>query len=66
MLNYSYINFDTVKLNDVSEKDYPAFKNARIVYAEYQDGIELDEDELEALNEDYEVIYEVALKALEM
>lgn len=43
------IDFSTIILGDVDRKDYPDFADAFVEYAEYDDGTELTDEELEEL-----------------
>ena len=42
-------NLINVQVDGVDTKDYPDFVDAYISYAEYEDGTELTEDELERI-----------------
>ena len=45
------VNTRTVKFEDIDPKDYPAFTDAYISYAEFDDGTPLTEDQLKWLKE---------------
>lgn len=59
-MNSPKINFKSVELEDVHARDYPDFCDAFISYAETTDGEPLNEWQLEWLNEDGELINELA------
>ena len=46
------VDFTTLELDGVDRRDYPDFCDAYFSYAEYEDGTELTDDELEQLTED--------------
>ena len=51
-------NLENVKFEDVDWDDYPDFCDAYISYAE-MDGRELTEQELEEVNDDRDLVYEL-------
>ena len=53
------INYNTIEV-EYNSADYPDFADAMAVYAEYEDGTELTEDELEEISQDliHEVIFD--------
>lgn len=46
-----YIN--SIEIDDIDKRDYPDFTDAYISYAEYTDGKELNDNELEELQDEY-------------
>ena len=44
--------YDTIELDDVKTYDYPDFCDAYAIYAEWTDGTQLNEQELEAIPSD--------------
>lgn len=59
-MNNPRINLKSIELEDVDSRDYPDFCDAFISYAETTDGEPLNEWQLEWLNEDGELINELA------
>jgi hypothetical protein len=57
-INGCDIDFSTIEFNGIDYKDYPDFCDAFISYAEFDDGTELTDDELDELNEDRDFVYE--------
>jgi len=55
-------NFDNIKnidIENIDMSDYPDFCDAYAVYAEWEDGEPLTDDELDILNDNYwDVIYD--------
>ena len=47
---------DNVEVEGIDTRDYPDFCDAFISYADYN-GIEMTDDQLEALNEDRDFVY---------
>lgn len=54
-MNYDLI--DNIELDGIDTNDYPDFCDAFIVSADY-DGVEMTEEQLEALNEDYSFVHD--------
>lgn len=54
------INRRSIELEDVDMRDYPDFCDAYISYAEREDGTPLTNEELELLNEDGELVNDIA------
>ena len=50
------INIKSIKIDGIDSKDFPDFCDAYISYAEFDNGIELTEDELEKYQEENESI----------
>ena len=58
------VNINSISMDGVDSRDYPDFCDAFIDYAEYEDGTELNEDELEDFqNENPELVYELAFES---
>lgn len=54
-----------IELDGINTRDYPDFCDAFIIYAEYDNGVELTEVELDELNDNYgEFIYESVINHL--
>lgn len=62
MINIKKIKHSTVQIE--AESGYPSFEGAYITWAEYVDGPELTEEELDLLNEELDYVYEIALDKL--
>lgn len=59
------INWNSVQIDGVNTSDAPDFVDAYLIYAEYENGIELTEVELErATEENPDLIYEKVINAL--
>lgn len=56
--------YQNIEVNGIDASDYPDFVDAYISYAEYDDGTELTDLELDALNEDRQFVYEQILNKL--
>jgi len=55
----------SICVEDVYKDDYPKFCDAHMCYAEWEDGTELTEEELEKATEDYpELVNEAAHESL--
>jgi len=54
-MNYDLI--DNIEVDGIDTNDYPDFCDAFIVSADY-DGVEMTEEQLEALNEDYSFVHD--------
>ena len=54
-MNYDLI--DNIEIDGIDTNDYPDFCDAFIVSADY-DGVEMSEEQLEALNEDYSFVHD--------
>jgi hypothetical protein len=51
-----------VEFQDIDHGDAPDYCDAFISYAEYLDGTPLTQDELDAINDDGSVVYELLMK----
>lgn len=56
--NNKKLNIDSMHIDKIDMNDYPKFVDAYIDYIEYEDGIPLNDNELEELN-DSELKYEL-------
>ena len=54
-MNYDLI--DNIEVDGIDTNDYPDFCDAFISSADYN-GVEMSEEELEALNEDYSFVHD--------
>ncbi len=64
-INGHNVKIASLEVSDVDYTDWPDFCDAHISYAEYENGIELTEDELDQLNDEYpEIIHELAFESL--
>ena len=54
-MNYDLI--DNIEVDGIDTNDYPDFCDAFIVSADY-DGVEMTDEQLEALNEDYSFVHD--------
>ena len=60
------INIDSIEIQDIDRDDYPHFSDAYASYAEWQDGTELTEDELDELTDNQpDLINQLALETLQ-
>jgi hypothetical protein len=57
MINLDYAKISDVEVDGIDTADYPDFCDAFIAYAEY-DGKEMTDEQLDALNEDGDFVYE--------
>jgi hypothetical protein len=65
-INGHNVKFASLEVSDVYAVDYPDFCDAYISYAEYENGIELTEDELVQLGDEYpEIVNELAFDSLQ-
>ena len=46
------VDWSTVQVDGVDSRDYPDFSDAFFSYAEYENGVELSEEELSKLTDD--------------
>ena len=54
------VDINSIIIEDVQYNDYPDFVDAFIAYAEYEDGVELGEEEMDKFQEESpEVISEI-------
>ncbi len=58
-----YNKISDIEIEGIDTKDYPDFVDAYISYAEYN-GKPMTDEELDALNEDSEYIYELVINKL--
>jgi hypothetical protein len=58
------VNFNSIEVEGIDTRDYPDFSDAYISYAEYHCGTELTELELDALNEDSDLVYNAVLNKI--
>lgn len=55
----------TIEIDNIDMKDYPDFSDAYPVYAEFVDGTELTDEELEKLDSEHrDLIYDLIFKQL--
>ena len=54
-MNYDLI--DNIEVHGIDTNDYPDFTDAFISYADYN-GVEMTDEQLEALNEDYSFVHD--------
>lgn len=54
---------DNIEIDGIDTSDYPDFCDAFISYAEY-DGVEMTEEQLEDLNENYDFVYDSIINHL--
>ena len=54
-MNYDLI--DNIEIDGIDTNDYPDFTDAFIVSADYN-GVEMTDEQLEALNEDYSFVHD--------
>lgn len=53
-----------VEFEDIDHKDAPDYCDAFVSYAEHEDGTPLTQDELDALNDDGSMVYELLMQHL--
>lgn len=58
MHKFNYELLDNVVLSGIDHRDYPDYCDAFIDYAEYN-GKEMTDEQLDALNEDHELVSEL-------
>lgn len=58
-INGKKVNVKSIEIDGVDRRDYPDFVDAYISYAEYEDGTELSDAELEELGGDGELVNEL-------
>jgi hypothetical protein len=58
-----YNKISNICFDDIDHRDYPDYCDVQIVSAEY-DGVEMDEDQLEELNDDRGFVYDQLIKYL--
>jgi hypothetical protein len=64
-LNGHEIRLSSLEVDGVDINDYPDFCDAYFCYAEYTNGIELTDDELEQLTDQYgDVVHELAYDSI--
>lgn len=57
--NNKNVDPDTIQIDGINFSDAPDFVDAYISYAEYSDGIELSDDELDKFTEEnYDLVYQ--------
>ena len=60
-MNYDLI--DNIEVDGIDTNDYPDFTDAFIVSADYN-GVEMTDEQLEALNEDYSFVHDCVYNQL--
>ena len=63
-MKHKEIDFSTLQVDGIDTRDYPDFCDAFICYGEYTDGTPLEDVDLEALNDDASLIYELVEQAI--
>lgn len=64
-LNGHEIKLSSLEVDGVDSSDYPDFCDAYFCYAEYTNGIELTDDELEQLTDQYgDIVHELAYDSI--
>lgn len=64
-LNNRPVRRTSIEVDGVDSRDFPDFCDAYFSYAEFQDGTELTEEELEQLTDEYgDVVNEMAYDSL--
>lgn len=58
------INYQNIEIDGIDYRDYPDFVDAFISYAEYEDGTELTDSELDVLNENSDFVYEQVINKI--
>lgn len=56
------LNYNSIEIEGIDTSDYPDFCDAYISYAEFENGIPLDDDQLDVLNEDSDLVYNETIK----
>jgi hypothetical protein len=62
-LNYSMIDIQSLVVDGIDTKGYPDFCDAHIISADYE-GVPMNEDQLEELNENNDFVYNSVVKHL--
>ena len=63
-MKHKEIDFSTLQVDGIDTRDYPDFCDAFICYGEYTDGTPLEDVDLQALNDDASLIYELVEQAI--
>lgn len=64
-MNINNLNLNSITIDGINSKDYPDFVDAYIDYAEWNDGLNLSDVELDELNNEYpELAQERAFESL--
>lgn len=58
------VNYQSIEIEGIDYNDAPDFVDAYISYAEYEDGTELTDLELDALNEDSSFVYDCVINKI--
>ena len=60
-LDIGFVDFDSVEMENVSMHDYPDFCDACVSYAAFKNGVELNDDQIEELNENSDIVYDAVM-----
>lgn len=52
-MNINNLNLESITVDGVDPSDYPDFSDAYIDYAEWDNGLDLNDEELDELNNEY-------------
>ena len=64
-LDVTFLDYSSIEVENVDRRDYPDFCDAYIIYAEFQNGVELTEDQIDQLNEEHsDIVYEAACDSI--
>ena len=63
-MKHKEIDYSTLQVDGIDTRDYPDFCDAFICYGEYTDGTPLEDVDLQALNDDASLIYELVEQAI--
>jgi hypothetical protein len=65
IVNGKMVDPSTIEIDDIDMRDYPDFSDAHSVYAEFVDGTELTDEELEKLDDEHrDLIHELIFDKL--
>jgi len=63
-LDIDFVNFKSIDMEDVFGADHPDYCDAFISYAEFKNGVELNDDQLGELNENSDIVYQAVMDHL--
>ncbi len=63
-LDLSKLDYSSIDLDGIDTSDYPDFCDAYISYACWKDGTELTDSELDQLNDNSSLVYDLVIERL--
>lgn len=58
------IDYSSLQVDGIDTSDYPDFCDAFIYYGQYEDGTDISDEDLEKLNEDGDLVYELVYNTI--